>query len=510
MLGKPVLRNKALVRGFLALFVVLNVVLAYVKTARSAPSWMIFFEDDFFYYLKIAGNIAHGQGSTFNGLVQTNGYHPLWLLVLTGLSEISTNGHFILLSVVGLVLVSALTTFFLSTIVLEGAGANVWVGGILSAYVAMYALHVFYSGMEIILAVPLMLLLTVVLDRQEYWQGGFWRASSLGLIVSLAVLSRLDLSLFIALLAGWTVINPGIRARLRQRTVAGIALGLSPVVLYLLVNHHYFGTLMPISGMAKQLRSSHLPSVAAWRSIYASHLNDWVALLPIQIALLLLPFAWRHLSAMQRVIFPSLLLFQPLYVLLLSCLSDWKLWGWYRYPSRAALCAAFAIFCIWPGTKRLMQRPIIAVLAFLAVCAQIKQADWTSTTRTIYAAADDLKTFSATHPGVYAMGDKSGMVAYEVPDPLVQTEGLVMDKGFLERMKRQEPLLEALAAYKVRYYIDTVPAPASGCLHAVEPLQGGRTSAHMRADLCHAPVATFVHDKETTTVYDLSLEPSGR
>jgi hypothetical protein len=45
--------------------------------------WMLFFRDDFFYYLKIAQNLAHGAGSSFNGLVPTNGYHPFWFLLLT-------------------------------------------------------------------------------------------------------------------------------------------------------------------------------------------------------------------------------------------------------------------------------------------------------------------------------------------------------------------------------------------------------------------------------------------
>ncbi len=40
--------------------------------------------DDAFYYLQIAKNMAAGQFSTFDGgITQTNGYHPLWLLLIT-------------------------------------------------------------------------------------------------------------------------------------------------------------------------------------------------------------------------------------------------------------------------------------------------------------------------------------------------------------------------------------------------------------------------------------------
>jgi hypothetical protein len=41
--------------------------------------------DDAFYYFTIARNLAAGHGATFDGLAPTNGFHPLWLLLLTPL-----------------------------------------------------------------------------------------------------------------------------------------------------------------------------------------------------------------------------------------------------------------------------------------------------------------------------------------------------------------------------------------------------------------------------------------
>ena len=38
--------------------------------------------EDGFYYFKIAQNIAQGEGSSFDGINPTNGYHPLWQLCL--------------------------------------------------------------------------------------------------------------------------------------------------------------------------------------------------------------------------------------------------------------------------------------------------------------------------------------------------------------------------------------------------------------------------------------------
>jgi hypothetical protein len=36
-----------------------------------------------FYYFQIARNVAHGLGPTFDGIHRTNGFHPLWLAILT-------------------------------------------------------------------------------------------------------------------------------------------------------------------------------------------------------------------------------------------------------------------------------------------------------------------------------------------------------------------------------------------------------------------------------------------
>lgn len=48
-----------------------------------------FFHDDAFFYIKTAQNISVGLGSTFDGLNQTNGYHPLWLLFLVLISKLN-------------------------------------------------------------------------------------------------------------------------------------------------------------------------------------------------------------------------------------------------------------------------------------------------------------------------------------------------------------------------------------------------------------------------------------
>src|SRR3954469_20330882 len=63
----------------LAAVAVAAVWLVIVVVWRDAPFALTF--DDAFYYFGIARNVAHGHGSTFDGIDPTNGYHPLWMLM---------------------------------------------------------------------------------------------------------------------------------------------------------------------------------------------------------------------------------------------------------------------------------------------------------------------------------------------------------------------------------------------------------------------------------------------
>src|SRR5271154_5485520 len=87
---------ESLLTSILPCLLFAGILLECTRPFRSQLSWMVFVQDDFFYYLKIAQNFAHGRGSTFNGVVPTNGYHPLWFLLLSILSSFTTSPKLIL------------------------------------------------------------------------------------------------------------------------------------------------------------------------------------------------------------------------------------------------------------------------------------------------------------------------------------------------------------------------------------------------------------------------------
>ncbi|MCS6773007.1 MAG: hypothetical protein RMM31_09505 [Anaerolineae bacterium] len=63
-----------------ALAWILRLVVLISAQTRGAEETLLV--DDAFYYFRIAFNLTRGLGSTFDGLAPTNGYHPLWMLLL--------------------------------------------------------------------------------------------------------------------------------------------------------------------------------------------------------------------------------------------------------------------------------------------------------------------------------------------------------------------------------------------------------------------------------------------
>ena len=121
-------------------------------------------------------------------------------------------------------------------------------------------------------------------------------------------------------------------------------------------------------------------------------------------------------------------------------------------------------------------------------------------------AARDIRDFGEEHPGVYAMGDRSGTAGFLLPAPMIQLEGLTMDRQYLDRLRAQPPLENLLREYRVDYYISTNAVPDGPCYRAVEPAMAGPDSARMQGTFC-APLASFAYDGEVTRIFRISAVP---
>ena len=215
-------------------------------------------EDDFFYYAKAAHNLAFHGVSTFDGVHPTNGYHPLWMLVLTGLSRFFDPGgvfhaRTIYPYAIALQTVQILVVLLTSHISLRlarlfcGVAASVCIQLLITSWVVVMV----RTGMEVGLTVFLMLLLLWYRLRPMFR----WSPDSCllyGVLAAMMILSRLDTILFAFLLVAVDVV-PSVLESKRWSNVLMFVAGLSPVALYVASNEFFFRTHLPVSGTAKQL-----------------------------------------------------------------------------------------------------------------------------------------------------------------------------------------------------------------------------------------------------------------
>lgn len=224
-------------------------------------------KDDGFYFLGVARNFAAGHGATFDCLGPTNGFHPLWVLLLTPIFWITQGSLFtpiriMLLLATVLHLAAGIVVYRSARVISDRPTARLASLFFLGNPLVVYLIA---SGMEsplVALLVSLLVYESIKLRRGRSRLVGAWPIVRLGILCGLTILARTDLVLLVGLvLAGAAFLIPGrgrpsTGSRLWGALLAGLVAVLvaAPWAIWNLVR---FGTLVQVSA-----RAHHLHSVA--------------------------------------------------------------------------------------------------------------------------------------------------------------------------------------------------------------------------------------------------------
>jgi polyhydroxybutyrate depolymerase len=477
--------------------------------ARGHEAFLGLFEDDFYYYAIVADRLAHTGRLSYDGITTTNGFHPLWFVVLLVLRLVAgglNRAFYALLAAV--FAASMMATYELSRAFARAAGASEPAASAVALAFAVPTYVVVSSGMETALDVPLLLALLLALSR-----GGPVtprRAAKLGLLASLAILARLDVALVVPIaLVGWLAFARPPWAEVARAAGPFCAAGLS-VPIYAAWNMVAFGSPLPVSGLAKQLvkRAGISPSylfVVLLQTAYGYAAG--VILVAGSVALLVL---WLRRERTARVPIDLYggavaLAFAAVFYLV-NALTGWCYFGWYAYPLAPALVAGLTFggrLAAGLVPPELRGRLCTAALAGAAVMA-LSHASYHAVTRgplwrvedngLLDLSVDVAQVMRGRH-GVYGMGAVAGFVTYELGEPVVQLEGLVADRAMVEHIRAEDDLGRVLAAYHVDYLVLSLQRATlekrDGCYVITQPNAewSGRRVARMRAALCAEPIA---------------------
>jgi hypothetical protein len=232
--------------------------LLFILPAQLLPS--SFLPDDTYYYLQVAYNIVNGHGSTFNRIMPTNGYHPLWMLFCMGAMVLAGSDKGIALHIVLLIqalLFLGILSYFIR--IAREVGLRYWGFGvpILAIYflTGLYGSEAHINGLMTIIALHYLMLASAG-ERARNWVLA-------GIFMGLAVLARLDNVFLLAAIAFIGIpsvprtARPAGRSLLRD-IIAFLLPAIIIVAPYLIYNVVSFGHFVPISGAIK----SSFPRVA--------------------------------------------------------------------------------------------------------------------------------------------------------------------------------------------------------------------------------------------------------
>lgn len=193
-------------KKFFYLFLTLPFIVFIVSRYHVIWQWplgkmlSIYASDDMFYYLQIARNIADGSGVTFDKITTTNGFHPLYMLVLVICYKIFPffRANDIQCSLSILSLIQGVTALFVYRIVKKCTDERParLIG------ITVFLLHpfIFFSGLSGVESPLAVLFLAVSCDYYLSFRNGVQvsgkSALCLGVFLALAFLSRTD-SIFI-------------------------------------------------------------------------------------------------------------------------------------------------------------------------------------------------------------------------------------------------------------------------------------------------------------------------
>ena len=414
----------------------------------------IFLEDDAYYYKVIAENLAATGRSTFDGETLTNGYHPLWLLVMTlqakliGPSPLFTVGLEVLLAAEGLWFV--LVSFRNSSLLFRTVFTTLY---------TLLAWPMVAKGMEVSLLFLGFGLFTYLLTGYIEGRRG---PLAVGGAALLCIGARIDSAAFVV--PALLLATP----KLRQAATSLIPLAIGGAV-YAGINQYVFGIPVPVSGAIKSLGglqlnaallaqvTDALPSPITLKAV-ASFITSTIGrpLLLAALVLIALPFAPRNRRSL--VLGSAYVAGLGAYGAKLMFASSWVVWSWYAFPVVFGVIALFMALDQWLEESPLVLPTILQATASFVLIGLLAGHQYAGGKQSL--AAFEPLNIAAAHQlssqlggARIAMGDRAGSFASAYAGPVTQLEGLVNDVGYMKALETRAEIKPLLCERGVQYVV---------------------------------------------------------
>jgi hypothetical protein len=464
-------------------------VLAWIPVSVAVSQFVV---EDTGYYLTTARNVVRGAGVTLDGRNPTNGFHPLWLVILSAEAWLTDGSPEWLFHL-------ALTTcavLFAATVQIVYRDVRNRIAPWLAAPVAALMLwnyrlaSVALGGLETALA-GFATVATISYFARSPEPLTLRRAAGLGALVGVASLSRMDALLLGAIVIAWVAVRSLHTGFAKAMAIVAVALAVLLVTLipWFVFSQHAVHAWLPRSGEAIRhfttppfARPWTAPRVAAatrqtvigpagdvanvfgvWPLVNAGRMTRLGGFVALAAALTLLAaVAWRerHDLLVRR------LLWIPAYAAAMALYYTQFTSNHLRYlysPVLAMFYFSCAVTAAWARDRRQTRAPAAAVWAGAVALAITTVAGVAAFRNHLGTAAsplgqqallDDLSTWLAarTQPSAQVGSFNAGMISFFSGRTTVNLDG-VMNDNALEAL-RSGTLCEYVDAQGLNYLAD--------------------------------------------------------
>lgn len=397
------------------------------------------FADDFYYYLIPVKNFLKYGFPTFDTLNITNGFQPLWFLIILLINFFFENDLLINLTVIILIFLFSFLTFCNFNKFLKTENFSNLEALFISSFISYLTLFFSRNGMEISCAI-FFLSFSLIFYKKNNLLFSFFSF--------LSIMSRLDI-IFIFFLLGLNQFNQN--QNKFEFLLKFLPFPLLLIFFYLIINIYFFGYPFPESGLAKSLYIEFKFNLETFSFIEKKSLG----FIFIKLLFFINIIGFFFIFSKKSNFFTKLFLISAIIFFIQNSLrSPWPLWNWHFYY--LAISTPFIVIDITKTlTKITFYKNInfILNLFFVFTFTFLFFRDLNMNNDLLINLSKGIsKYYSTKNSKIFAIGDMGGKISYLLDKPVIQLEGLVSGRKMIRNINDEKNLCTVLRENSVDVY----------------------------------------------------------
>ena len=448
------------------------------------------FTDDFYYYLTTARNAIEFGAISFDQENLTNGYQPLWFLIILFFKFIIINEIFFNITIIITIFVLCFFTYKNFNKYLIEVGFEDDEAAFVSILISYLALFFSKNGMEIALAIFFFSASILYLNKNII---------IFSFLSFLTFLSRLEFIIVYFLIIFYELF---VKKKISLSYLFKLSIFPSLLIIYIFLNLIFFQLPFPESGIAKSLTKEIKFNLETFNFLKVnSYGMKFISLL------FLLNFFTIYLVFLKNIHFLTKIFLITVFIFFItnSLRSPWPLWTWHFFF--LSLSTPFILLEIFKilKIKKLNLLTILTNIFFVLAYFYLFIDNINAKSDHIQNVAKKIENYYSKQKFErFAMGDMAGKTSYLLNKKLFQLEGLTSGSKIIGYIKKEENLCKVLLDLDIEVYLTSKIQSINNLIYIEEPSIESDNAKKMSSYLKIKPAKIF--KSENIKIYAFEIK----